>query len=89
MFACERCNRRHKKNLFPLIDPLRRARSHRDATVHEAPVFVDPSAEDREQYITFREHVPVAIGGNARGEQTIDALGLGRSDLNADRETSR
>lgn len=86
LFACERCNRRHKKNLFPLTDPGRRARSHRDASIHEVPIFVDPAAEDPEQYIGYRDHVPIAIGGNIRGQQTIDALGLRRPDLNADRE---
>jgi uncharacterized protein (TIGR02646 family) len=86
MFACERCNRRHKKNLFPLIDPSRRATTHRDDVADEVPVFIDPSAEDPAQYIGYREHVPIAIGGNARGQQTIDALGLRRRDLTADRE---
>jgi len=86
LFACERCNRQHKKNRFPLSDPARRARSHRDATAHEAPVFIDPAAEDPELYITYREHVAIAVGGNARGEQTIEALGLRRPALNADRE---
>jgi len=87
LFACERCNRRHKRNLFPLADPDRRARSPRDASAHEAPIFIDPSAEDPEPYISYREHVPIAIGGNVRGQQTIDALGLTRAELNADRET--
>lgn len=87
LFACERCNRRHKKNLFPLVDPGRRAQSPRDASAHEAPIFIDPATEDPEQYIGYREHVPIAIGGNARGQQTINALGLTRSELNADRET--
>ncbi len=86
LFACERCNRRHKKNLFPVTDPGRRARSHRDTLVHEIPVFIDPAAEDPELYIGYRDHVPIAIGGNLRGEQTIDALGLRRPDLNTDRE---
>lgn len=86
LFACERCNRRHKKNLFPLTDPGRRTRSHRDASVHETAIFIDPAAEDPERYIGYRDHVPIAIGGNPRGEQTIDALGLRRPELNADRE---
>lgn len=86
LFACERCNRRHKKNLFPLIDPSRRSTSHRAPIANEAPIFIDPSAEDPEQYITYREHVPVAIDGNIRGERTIEALGLRRAYLNADRE---
>jgi uncharacterized protein (TIGR02646 family) len=86
LFACERCNRRHKKNLFPLIAPAHRATSHRAPIADEMPVFIDPSMEDPEQYITYREHVPVAVDGNARGEQTIEALGLRRPHLNADRE---
>jgi uncharacterized protein (TIGR02646 family) len=86
LFACERCNRRHKKSLFPLFDPAQRATSHRAAIAAETPVFIDPSAEDPEQYIAYREHVPVAIDGNPRGVHTIDALGLGRSELGADRE---
>jgi hypothetical protein len=84
--ACERCNRRHKKNLFPLADPARRARTHRDPLGDETPVFIDPSMEDPERYISYREHIPIAIGGNPRGEQTIKALGLDRPELNADRE---
>lgn len=86
LFACERCNRRHKKSLFPLIEPSRRATSHRATIDQEAPVFVDPSAEDPEQYITYREHVPVAVNDNPRGKQTIEALGLQRRELNADRD---
>lgn len=86
LFACERCNRRHKKDLFPLIDPSRRAKSRQTPLANETPVFIDPSAEDPELYITYRDHVPVAIDGNRRGKQTIKALGLHRPDLNADRE---
>ena len=86
LFACERCNRRHKKNLFPLADPERRARTHRDPVGDETPVFIDPSVEDPERYISYREHIPIAIDGNPRGEQTIKALGLERPELNADRE---
>jgi uncharacterized protein (TIGR02646 family) len=86
LFACELCNRRHKKNLFPLIDPSRRAKSRQVGIDNETPVFIDPSTEDPERYITYRDHVPVAIDGNLRGKRTIKALGLDRSELNADRE---
>lgn len=86
LFACERCNRRHKKSFFPLTDPARRAQTHRDTFTDEAPIFIDPSAEDPRPYISYREHVPIAIDGNARGELTIESLGLRRRELNADRE---
>jgi len=86
LFACERCNRRHKRSYFPLVDPARRAQTHRDAVADEAPLFIDPSAEDPRPYISYREHVPIAINGNARGERTIVQLGLRRRELSADRE---
>jgi uncharacterized protein (TIGR02646 family) len=86
LFACERCNRRHKKSFFPLADPSRRVQTHRDAVTGEAPVFIDPSAEDPRLYISYRQHVPIAVDGNVRGEQTIESLGLRRPELNADRE---
>jgi uncharacterized protein (TIGR02646 family) len=86
LFACERCNRRHKRNFFPLTDPARRAQTHRDAVANEAPIFIDPSVEDPRQYISYREHIPIAVNGHARGEQTIVELGLRRAELNADRE---
>ncbi|HWU90237.1 MAG TPA: hypothetical protein VN253_23395 [Kofleriaceae bacterium] len=86
LFACQLCNQRHKKSLFPLADPAQRAQTHRDTVAHEAPLFIDPSTEDPRKHISYREHVPIAIGGNARGERTIGALGLRRAELNADRE---
>jgi uncharacterized protein (TIGR02646 family) len=86
MLSCGRCNQRHKKNLFPLFDPARRAKTPQDTIASEDPVLIDPSAEDPEQHISYREHVPIAVRGSVRGEQTIEALGLRRPDLNADRE---
>ncbi len=86
LFACERCNRRHKRNAFPLADDSVRTRTHHHAPGAEAPLFVDPASEDPEMHIGFREHVPIAIGGSSRGEQTIKHLGLGRKQLNQDRE---
>jgi uncharacterized protein (TIGR02646 family) len=85
LFACERCNRRHKKNLFPLIAPAHRATSHRAPIADEMPVFIDPSMEDPEQYITYREHVPVAIDGNHRRADDQRAR-ASPPHLNADRE---
>ena len=86
LFACEECNRRHKKNEFPLADPARRARTHLDDLTNEDPLFIDPAGEDPEAYIDFREHMPFATGGNERGERTLDALGLRRPELNTRRE---
>jgi uncharacterized protein (TIGR02646 family) len=78
-FACEICNRRQKRNLFPLSDPAERAISHHDDYRRERPLFVHPAQENPEQYISFQKHEAVAL--HLRGEMTIDALGLNRSEL--------
>ena len=83
VLSCALCNQRHKRNLFPLADPAKRAQSHRDSIEDEDPVFVDPSREDPAPHIGFNEHVPVGL--TPRGERTIEALGLRRHALNEHR----
>ena len=85
LFACQICNQRYKRNLFPLTDPRNRASSHHQNHNGEAPVFIDPSQTDPERFITFRAEIPYAINGNLRGEQTIPALGLDRANLTTHR----
>jgi hypothetical protein len=86
-FSCQLCNQRFKRNLFPLRDPAMRMRSHHDQAniALEEPVFIDPSDENPEEYISFRREIPYPIDGNVRGEQTIKALGLEREELNEER----
>jgi uncharacterized protein (TIGR02646 family) len=81
LFACELCNRRHKASLFPLIDETARARSHADDMSLEAPLFIDPTAEDPAAHIGFRQEYPYAVNGSVRGRATISALGLDRAPL--------
>lgn len=76
--SCTPCNQRFKRNLFPLQTPTRRARSHKDDVTAEAPLLLDPAVDDPEAFISFREEVPYAVEGNARGEATIRILGLQR-----------
>lgn len=79
--SCTLCNQRFKRNLFPLQTPTRRARSHKDEVTAEDPLLLDPSVDDPEAFISFREEVPYAVGGRARGEATIRILGLRRAEL--------
>ncbi len=80
-FSCQLCNQRYKENLFPLIKPHDRAKSHNDDIGVEKPVFINP-AEDAEKFISFRAEVIFAIDDNPRGKATIKALGLDRDKLN-------
>jgi len=79
--SCTLCNQQFKRNFFPLQTPTRRARSHKDDVAAEDPLLIDPGAEEPEAFISFREEVPYAVGGSARGEATIRILGLRRAPL--------
>jgi uncharacterized protein (TIGR02646 family) len=79
--SCTLCNQQFKKNLFPLQTPTLRARSHKDDVTAEDPRLLDPAVDDPEAFISFREEVPYAVQGNARGEATIRTLGLRREAL--------
>jgi len=58
---------------------------HRDTTVDEIPVFIDPSARIR-TYISYESTCRSQSAAITRGRAHIEALGLRRRDLNADRE---
>lgn len=81
LLSCQICNQRHKGNLFPLVVPSKRARSHTDDLSQEDPLFVDPSSNP-EKHISFRQEIPFAKNGSKKGRATIEALGLGRLLLN-------
>ena len=80
-YACQLCNQRFKRNLFPLKDQRRRARSHKHELEKEEPLLVDPSGLDPAKFIEFRADRAHAIGGCPEGETTIAVLGLNRSEL--------
>jgi uncharacterized protein (TIGR02646 family) len=79
--ACPLCNQRFKRNVFPLRDPTRRARSHHDEITEEEPLLIDPSSIDPEKHIRWQREYPEAIVGSQEGQATIDLLGLQRAEL--------
>ena len=79
--SCQICNQRHKRNLFPLTDPSKRADSHHGNIDGEDPLFLNPYDDDPERHIGFRDEVPYAVNGSERGERTIESLGLRRREL--------
>lgn len=81
LLSCQLCNQRHKKNLFPLVDPDTRARSHHDKIGREAPMFIDPAAEDPENLVGFRAEILYGLDPDGRGEATREALDLNRPAL--------
>jgi uncharacterized protein (TIGR02646 family) len=80
-FACQLCNQSFKKNLFPLSDPTKRARSHLDDLTVEEPMLIHPADEDPRGLIGFREEVAFPISDDPRARATIEVLGLNREEL--------
>jgi uncharacterized protein (TIGR02646 family) len=67
LLSCQVCNQRNKKNYFPLTANSTRALSHHANIGTEQFLFIHPANENPEILITFKEEIPVAIGGNVRG----------------------
>ncbi len=83
-FSCQTCNRTYKRDLFPLVDPAKRARSHNDDLSAEAPLMINPGGpEDPRRHIRFRQNL--ALGATKLGQITIDVAGLNRPALIEDR----
>lgn len=82
-YACSRCNRDHKSDLFPLEDSAQRADASRSQgdTTGEAPLFLDPTAEDPEPHIQFNEERALPQSGSLRARVTIDLLELNQTKL--------
>ncbi len=78
LFCCETCNRRFKRNFFPLENPTLRATSHLADISLEIPLIIHPANEDPEQFIEFLGYNPKAINGNLKGLETIRRTGLDR-----------
>ncbi len=84
MLVCQICNQRNKKNLFPLLNPERRALCHHDNINLEKPFFINPYKENPTQLIGFRKEVAYGKDKRHRGKKTIESIGLNRTDLSGD-----
>ena len=80
MFSCEKCNRTHKRNEFPLNDESTRKLSHNHVNLlaDEARLLIDPTIEDPSDFIVFKQEVPVPLNGSPKGRKTIEVLRLDR-----------
>jgi len=80
-YACGPCNQRFKRNLFPLLRPEARARSHHDDLAAEEPLLLDPGTDDPAAHIGYREEIAHPLPASDRGTATIEFLRLNREDL--------
>jgi uncharacterized protein (TIGR02646 family) len=80
-YSCQLCNQQFKRNLFPLKNGRRRARSHAHKLDKEEPLLVDPSRLDPADFIEFRGEYAHPTNGSREGIATIEILGLNREAL--------
>lgn len=74
LFSCGICNGEHKRSLFPLRDPAKRARSPRAKLSAEEPLLVHPAEEEPEHLVGYRREYAYAIDGAPRADVTINAV---------------
>jgi uncharacterized protein (TIGR02646 family) len=81
LLSCKVCNQTFKQNSFPLVDPTRRAKSHKDDISQEDPLLINPAESNPELHIAFRQEIAYPIDDNPLGTATILTLGLNRPNL--------
>lgn len=80
LIACENCNRSEKKNLFPLLEPEKRATKENKDIIAEKPVLINPWKENPDDFIKFNFEVPIGIDSDGRGQETIELLKLDENE---------
>ena len=79
-WCCQVCNRSNKRDLFPLNDPAKRARSPADNLAEEEPLILDPGGlDDPREHIGFHQEVVVDL--TEEGRNTIQFIRLDRPEL--------
>ncbi len=88
LFSCPTCNRRFKRDHFPLRDTSRRLQPEDPPPGREEPMLLDPaSGDDPLDSIEFRSYKVARktrwapFGKDDRGQTTIALLGLDRDGL--------
>jgi uncharacterized protein (TIGR02646 family) len=80
MYSCEKCNRKHKLNNFPLNQEVTRKTDPNNPNLlaNEDCLLINPIEENPGLFIEFKEEVPVSINGNLKGTTSIKYYGLER-----------
>lgn len=81
LFCCQVCNQRYKRNHFPLNDESARCIYPNVDVTSESPLYVNPVEDNPASHMAFRGDALYAVGGLAKGVETIDGLQLNRKDL--------
>jgi uncharacterized protein (TIGR02646 family) len=82
LIACQICNQKYKRDLFPVEDAARRAPigATGDELLKENAMLIDPSSEDPDLHLSFTGD-GLAVEKTKKGKCTIEVLGLNRKEL--------
>lgn len=82
LIACELCNRKYKRDLFPLEKEKNRCQLGATGAEldKEGALLIDPTVQDPAEHLEFNRNGSV-IGLSVQGKATIDILGLNREEL--------
>ena len=81
LLACCICNQRYKRAIFPLTNPVGRAKNHHQDVLEEEPLLINPAQTDPLPYVGFRQEIAYAKNGNRCGKVSIEVLGLNRENI--------
>jgi len=66
----------HKRNLFRLADPTKRATPQAPSIAAEVPLLINPYEVDPDLHIEWNASVPKPKNGSSMGQATIATFGL-------------
>ncbi len=81
LFSCERCNRKHKGNLFPIKKGTKRIANHKSLKLenNEDVLLVNPYFDEPDEHLGFNKNI--VYGKTEKGKKTIEVLGLNKPEL--------
>ncbi|RYF85173.1 MAG: hypothetical protein EON98_07300 [Chitinophagaceae bacterium] len=83
--SCQICNQKYKKNYFPLADPSKRAKTHKEKLSGEKALIIDPGKDNPSKFLSFNKEFAVPVNNNPKGIETIKRTGLNRKEILKDR----
>ncbi|MFU2028108.1 hypothetical protein ACM6Q8_00200 [Bacillus wiedmannii] len=85
LIACQRCNRTHKKNHFPLVNEHKRAKSPDEENLEE-PLLLNPCEDIPDEHLEFTKQGHIRFKeGSLKGKTSIKIYGLYRQELTEER----
>ncbi|ABY44615.1 retron system putative HNH endonuclease [Bacillus mycoides] len=85
LISCQRCNRSHKKNYFPIENESNRAKAPGEESGEEV-LLLNPCEDDPSEHLEFKDTGIIEFKeGSKKGEKSIKVYALHRRELTEER----